>query len=187
MDDVKPALTNLPYIDTGRLLLRKLKHSDAPDIFSYAQLPNVVQYSIGHAHQSVEESERFISNVLECYENNTAGLWAIEWKETERVVGTCGYEYWLYDQYRAEIGYSLSPEFWNKGIMSEAIKEVVKYGFEDMDLNRIEAICHCDNVASHRVLEKNGFINEAFLKQHTHSRGNFFDVFLFSKLRPPEH
>lgn len=185
MEDVKPALTNLPYIDSGRLLLRKLKMDDAADIFTYSQIPEVVTYSIGHAHKEIEETERFIQNVIECCANNTAGLWAIELKETGKVIGTCGYEYWLYDQYRAEIGYSLSPLYWGKGYMTEAIREVIRYGFEDMDLNRIEAICHIENIGSQKVLEKNGFMNEAFLKQHTYSRGIFFDVFLFSKLRPP--
>lgn len=182
--DIKPALTNLPFIDTGRLLLRKLKLEDASDIYMYAQLPEVVKYSIGYAHQSLAESERFINNVFECYENNSAGLWAIVWQETGRVIGTCGFEYWLHDQFRAEIGYSLSPSYWNRGIMTEAIQEVVRFGFEDMSLNRIEAICHTENLPSQKVLAKNGFINEAFLKQHTHSRGVFFDVYLFSKLNP---
>lgn len=174
---------NFATLETDRLLLRKMRMSDAQDIFEYASNPTVVKYSIGDPHASLEESERYVSSVLEAYDNNIAGLWSITIKGAEKVVGTCGYEMWYSEHYRAEVGYSLAEELWGKGYMTEALNAMVYFSFTEMDLNRVDAICHVENEASLRVLEKAGFEREGLLRQHTFSRDEFFNVYMYSILR----
>jgi len=176
--------TNLPYIETERLLLRPLKLEDADHIFDYAQRPEVMTYSLGYPHQSVMESKKFVESVLQSCRNNYSGLWAIEHMKDKRVIGTCGYELWYVDHFRAEMGYSLSPSYWNNGYMTEALKEIVAFGYENIGLHKIEAMVHPFNLPSIRVLEKLGFHNEARLCEHVYMRDQFVDIDLYVKLSP---
>jgi ribosomal-protein-alanine N-acetyltransferase len=76
----------------------------------------------------------------------------------------------------------LLPTFQGKGIISEAIKEVVKYGFEEMKLHSIEAIIDPANISSEKVLQKNGFVKEAHLRENDFFNGRFLDTVIYSSL-----
>ena len=76
----------------------------------------------------------------------------------------------------------LLPEYQGKGIISEAINEVVNYGFEVMKLHSIEAIIDPENFASEKVLQKNGFVKEAHLKENEFYDGRFLDTVIYSIL-----
>lgn len=86
------------------------------------------------------------------------------------------------EHYRAEIGYMLLPEYHRKGIASEAVKEVVKYGFDVMKLHSIEAVLDPENHGSAKVLEKNGFVKEAHFKENGFFEGRFLDTVIYSIL-----
>ncbi len=79
----------------------------------------------------------------------------------------------------AEVSYYLSPDMWKKGIITEALKLVLSFGFEDLKLNRIQACVLPENAASLRVLEKNGFRREGLLRQYDYGK-EFHDVLMYS-------
>jgi len=82
-----------------------------------------------------------------------------------------------------EIAYALSRKYWRKGLMTEAVKEVIKFGFEKMNLNRIYARCFPENIGSYRVMEKAEMQFEGILRKQMFIKGKFQDMKLYSILR----
>ena len=156
--------TNLPTLETERLILRKLLYSDKSDIFKYARNPEVTKYILWYPHQTEMDTLEFLNIVYEEYRKNRPASWGIETKETNKIIDTAGFVNWDEKNHKAEIGYVLSQDFWNNGLASEAVKEILKFGFENLDLNRIEARCNKSNVASSKLLEKLGFTFEGVLR-----------------------
>lgn len=105
-------------------------------------------------------------------------------KNTQDVLGWCGYHTWYLEHQRAEIGYAMSAEHLKaKGIMSEALKAIIHYGFTTMGLNRIEACIGPDNVPSLKLIAKFKFTKEGQLREHYHKNGRIEDSIMFSLLK----
>lgn len=174
---------NFPILETPRLILRKISLEDAQDIFDYAKDPEVSKYVSWEPHKSIEDSIKFIEYMLNKYEKEGYGDWGIEYKENKKLIGTCGFIWWDRKNYKAEIGYVLSREYWNQGLMTEAVREVIKFGFERMFLNRIQARCKVENIASEKVMQKIGMKFEGILREDVFVKGRFWDMKLYSILR----
>jgi len=174
----------LPELETERLRLRKLTLDDAQDMFQYASDPQVTQFTTWDTHKSVEDSIDFITLVLQEYDNADSGwTWAIELKENGKLIGTIGITWSHPEHRRAEIGYAIGRPHWGKGLTTEAAREVIRYGFERMGLNRIEARCVPENVASARVMEKAGMTYEGILREQMFVKGKYDDLKMYSMLK----
>lgn len=166
----------LPVIDTPRLTLRKMRMSDAPAVFSYARDPEVARHVLWEAHASVWETRAYIRYLLWQYRSGLPSSWAIELKETGKVVGTIGYMSYNADNATVEVGYSLAREQWGKGLMTEALTAVITETFRVLDMHRIEAMHFTDNPASGRVMQKCGMTHEGHLRERVCCKGAFRDV-----------
>lgn len=175
--------SNLPTLETERLILRRLRIEDAKDIFEYACDPLVTQFTTWHEHQSLADSQLFLESVIEEYKTNQAATWGIVHKGDNKLIGTCGFFHWNVDDSKAEVGYNLSRKYWNQGYMTEAVRAIITFGFETMLLNRIEALCQPENIASARVMEKVGMQFEGILRQEIFVKGTFQDSKIYSLLR----
>jgi ribosomal-protein-alanine N-acetyltransferase len=102
----------------------------------------------------------------------------------ETLIGTIGHWRLMKQHYRAEVGYMLHPDHWNKGIMKEALLAVIDYGFKDMKLHSIEAHINPANASSAALLERCGFIREAYFKEDFFFKGAFIDSAIYSLLAP---
>ena len=98
-------------------------------------------------------------------------------------MGTIGYMDYNEDNATVEVGYSLAHWLWNGGYMTEALRRVIIYTFEAMDINRIEAQHELDNPSSGRVMEKCGMQREGVLRQRLYNKGKYVDVALYAILR----
>ncbi|MDF0556226.1 GNAT family protein [Kamptonema sp. UHCC 0994] len=174
---------NLTTLETERLILRKMTLEDAEDMFEYASDPEVAKYTIWNAHQSVKDTKFFLNTVVERYKNRQITDWGIIHKEDGKFIGTCGFAEYYLAHNRAEIGYVLSRKYWKQGYMSEAVGAIIKFGFQTMKLNRIEARCEVENIASARVMEKVGMEFEGILRQHIFTKGKYCDLKIYSILR----
>lgn len=173
----------LPVIDTPRLTLRKMRMSDAPDVYRYAKDPEVARHVLWEAHQSMWETRAYIRYMLWQYRSGLPSSWAIELKETGQVVGTIGYMSYSADNATVEVGYSLAREQWSKGLMTEALNSVIGETFRALDMHRIEAMHFTDNPASGRVMEKCGMLHEGHLRGRVCCKGVFRDVEMWGILR----
>lgn len=171
-----------PNLETERLLLRRVNPTDIKEIFALRSNPQTMQYIPRPLLKTDEDALEHIAMIDTKIETNEGINWAITLKDNPKLIGVIGHYRIKPEHYRAEIGYMLLPEYHGKGIVSEAVKEAVNYGFQVMKLHSIEAIIDPDNHASAKVLEKNGFIKEAHLKENEFFNGRFLDSVIYSIL-----
>lgn len=154
---------NLPILYTKRLIIRPLAVSDATDMFEYAQTDLVGPKAGWAPHQTIEDTIRILRSMVYFKPQYKLGNWAIVWRETKKMIGTI--ELYNYvPNFKAELGYALNPSYWGNGIMTEAGKKVLDYGFNILGLKRIEAGTFVDNIQSQRVCEKLGFTKEGIAR-----------------------
>jgi ribosomal-protein-alanine N-acetyltransferase len=182
-DYKKDVFNNLPVIETERLRLRKLSMRDAGDVYEYASEPQVAEHVTWEHHRNISDSMHFLRIMIQQYDEGTPSPWGIIYKEIGKLVGTIGFHVWSPQNSYAEVGYALSKDYWNKGIMTEAYSEVIKFGFERMKLNRIEATCKLANTASEKVMLKCGMTYEGIMRKKLFAKGDFHDLKLYSLLR----
>jgi ribosomal-protein-alanine N-acetyltransferase len=173
-----------PVIDLGNgFILREKQDSDVENFFSYYSNPEVNQFILCEIPTQLEEARRELHYWRGTFYQNDGIYFAIAEKNSNRMVGSIGLTGHSIYHSRIEISYDLSREYWGRGIMTTAIKEVVKYAFEVIGVNRIEASVSILNIPSKNLLQKCGFAVEGILRQHRYHRGNYVDVYFFSLLR----
>ncbi|MGL4343856.1 MAG: GNAT family N-acetyltransferase [Cellulosilyticaceae bacterium] len=148
-------------LETQRLILRQWELADAQDLYDYAKNPNVGPDAGWKPHESIDESIEIIKGFIEAGE-----CWAVEEKTTHKVIGSVAL---MKDSKRNTkrvkmLGYALSQDYWGQGMMVEAAKKVMQYGFEEQKLKLISSGHFAFNTRSKRVLEKCGFKFEGILR-----------------------
>jgi ribosomal-protein-alanine N-acetyltransferase len=104
---------------------------------------------------SLEETRAAIKSLTDNWEENHFGVWAVIYKEQEKLIGHCGLKF-LENTPEVQIGYLLLKSYWTRGLGTEAASAALKYGFEVVNLQKIVAVAKPENIASRRVLEKVG-------------------------------
>ena len=173
----------LPVLETADLILRKPAGKDAKDIFSYASDPEVARYVLWDPHRSVSETRAFVRFLRNRIRAGFPSSWVVVLKETGTVIGTIGFIWYSDENRSAEIGYSFSRKYWNRGYATQALKAVVDAVFTSLPLNRLEAQHDLRNPASGRVMEKCGLRQEGVLRSRIVNKGEYVDVALYAILR----
>jgi ribosomal-protein-alanine N-acetyltransferase len=169
-------------LETERLLLRRIDANDVNEIFALRSNPETMKYVPRPLLKTNEDALELIATIDAKIENNEGINWAITIKGNPKLIGFLGFYRTKLEHYRSEIGYMILPEYNGKGIVSEAVKEIVTYGFDVMKLHSIEAIIDPENFGSEKVLQKNGFVKEAHFKENEFFEGRFFDSVIYSIL-----
>jgi [ribosomal protein S5]-alanine N-acetyltransferase len=172
-----------PILTTDRLILRGLNLNDAEAMFSMRSDPEMMAYIPRPLSKSVEDAAALIQTMLDGNEKKESLIWAISLKNDPKLIGTIGFWRLKPEHFRAEVGYLLHRDFWQKGIMYEALQFVLEFGFKDMNCHSIEAVIDPENVASERLLQKCGFVKEAHFKENCFWNGRFLDSIIYSKLK----
>lgn len=181
---IEKVFGSLPTFETDRLKLRLFEEKDVDDIYEYCSDDEVTKYLPFSTYKSKQNAIDRIQFCLEGYNKlENPILWAIEYKEENKLIGGIDFIKWDYDSSCAEIGYILNRKYWNRGIMTEALKEVIKFGFEKMELNRIQIKCDERNIASSKVMEKNGLKYEGTLRQKEYIKGEYINLKMYSILK----
>ena len=170
-------------IETERLLLRRIDQNDVEEVLALRGNPETMKYIPRPLAKTKEEALVHIAMIEAKIENNTGINWGITIKGSNKIIGIIGHYRIQPENHRAEIGYMSLPEYNGKGYITEAIKAVVEYGFEQMNLHSIEAVIDPGNTASERVLQKNGFVKEAHILENELWEGKFWDTVIYSLLK----
>ena len=170
-------------LETERLYLRRIDENDVEEDFALRSNPEIMKYIPRPLAKTKEDALEHIGMIEDKIVNNTGINWGITIKGNNKIIGIIGHYRIQPENHRAEIGYMSLPEYNGKGYITEAIKAVVEYGFEQMNLHSIEAIIDPDNIASERVLQKNGFIKEAHILENELWEGKFWDTVIYSLLK----
>ncbi len=170
-------------IKTERLTLRLIN----PAVFHWA-FKELSDAEICSLFQFKEEAELLAAKAR--YAEGIESWWfKFAWfqifrSDDMKYLGWCGYHTIVVNHQRAEIGYELlAEEERNKGYMGEALKKVIQYGFEDLNLNRIEALTSLENEISKKLILANGFVHEGELKSHYLKNDEFDNSVFFALLR----
>lgn len=183
MSRIRDVFGALPSLETPRLVLRRLRATDVADVYAYASDPAVARTVTWEAHRSMEDSRAFVAATLRRYERGEVANWGMELRETGKIIGTCGYILWNVTHDSAEIAYALGRPWWNRGLMTEALRAVIAFGWERMGLHRIEAHCRTDNPASERVMLKLGMQFEGINRGALKMKGIYVDLKHYAILR----
>lgn len=171
-----------PLLTNKRLILRQITDSDVNEIFFLRSDEEVMKYIDKAPAESLNDAFDFIKKIAGLEKSNDAITWAITLRDDPKLIGTICLWNIQKEHYRAEVGYNLHPDYWGKGIMQEAMLEVLRYGFEVMMLNSIEANVNPGNKASIKLLERNNFTREAYFRENYYYNGKFLDTAIYSLL-----
>ena len=172
----------LPILETPRLTLRKIKLEDSEAMYQYASKDDVTKYVLWDSHKSIETTKQVIQMMIDQYEEGHLA-WSITLKETQEFVGTIDFVMYNKAEKIAEIGYALSDRHWGKGYVSEATKALLDFGFNELQLVRIQARCFADNIGSERVMQKVGMTCEGTMRKAKFAKGKHHDIKMYAILR----
>jgi ribosomal-protein-alanine N-acetyltransferase len=176
-----PSFESFPQLETANLRLRRLQSSDADAVYRIFSDDEVTRYYDFDTFVSVSQAVDLIARQADRFELGEGIRWGITQKADNIVIGTCGY---VYNTQNAQggLGYDLGRSYWRRGIMSEALQLVVRFGFKTLRFNRIQALVIPGNVASANLLSKLGFREEGTLRDYAFVRGRYQDLRCFSIL-----
>lgn len=174
--------SHLPELTTSRLTLRKMLVADTADMYEYACRPDVTKYLTWNPHPDRDYTREYLQYLGSRYATGMFYDWAIIYEPDCKMVGTCGFTSFNCSSDSAEVGYVLNPTYWGKGIVNEALTRVLRFGFEELKLHRIEARFMEGNDRSLRVMEKVGMHFEGIQRESMLVKGNYVNVGICSIL-----
>jgi ribosomal-protein-alanine N-acetyltransferase len=180
---IEAAFTHFPIMTTRRLFLRNIVPEDVEALFAIRSDEEGMKYFGQEHYKSVAETITVIKMMEERYTRKEALRWCITLKGDGRLIGTCTLFHFDEGFHRAETGYELNRDFWGKGIMTEAMTAILTFGFNELDLHRIEAVIDIENERSKNLLFKLGFTYEGDLRERFLFRDQFLDEYYFGLLK----
>ena len=169
-----------PFLSTERLNLRRISDEDEKEIFFLRSDKEMLQFLDRDPAQSIDEAREWIRMINKGIDDNQYIAWGIALKNDPLLIGTISFWNVKYEHYRAEIGYALHPLFQGRSLMKEAMTAVINYGFDSLKLHSIEANVNPGNAPSIRLLERNGFIREAYHRENHYYNVHFLDSAIYS-------
>lgn len=170
----------LPVIETERLILRNIDMRDHMDMYEYAKTPYVGPNAGWEPHKSITQTMGIIAMMINNPNNGSLGTFAIVLKEENRMIGTIEL-FNMTQSYKAELGYALNYKYWGQGIVPEAARAIIHWGFVRLNLKRIEINLFPTNHQSERVCQKLGFVKEGLLRNaYLRYDGKIFDEIKYS-------
>ena len=174
---------NFETIETERLILRKLTAESYYHIFDNCSDKEIMDCLNISSTENLNKDKAKVKKGISTF-NKSFIIFQIFYKKNKSIIGWCGFHTWYTEHYRAEIGYELTDEnLKSKGLMTEAFKEIINFGFTTMKLNRIEAFIEPENIPSFKLIKKFGFIREGQLRNHYLKNDVFEDSVVFSLLK----
>lgn len=172
-----------PVLETERLQMRELVDEDAPALFEVFRDDEVTRYYDVETMAGVAPAAEIIAEMRRRYVDRAGIRWALVDKENASLVGTIGLSSISLAAHRGVLGYELARRAWGRGFATEAVRAAVRFGHDEIGLNRIEAAVMLGNEASVRVLLKAGFTEEGVLRALGYWKGRYHDLRMFSVLR----
>lgn len=172
-----------PTLETDRLILRQVTPDDADALYHYLQDFEVTKNLGSEPYTSIEQVHTTIEWYDYSFQEEMGLRLGVCLKETGQLIGTCGLHSWEPDDYRAEVVSVLGKEFWGQGLMTEALRAVIDYSFEELGLYRLQAKIEPQNLASRRLYEKLGFREEGLLRGYVYVYGEHRDNIMYGLLK----
>ena len=176
IEDYKKIFKDPPVLETQRLIFRPMRLTDAEDMYEFACREEVTGYLLWTPHESVEYTRKYLAFLKNQYKQGLFYDWAVVLKENRKMIGTGGFTSVDERNGWAEIGYVLSNDYWGKGYGQEIARELLSFGFNLLDVHRIQARYICGNERSLRVMERIGMVYEGTARGLMLVKGEYKDI-----------
>ena len=173
----------LPRLESERLVLRSLADGDVPALFEIFGDADAMRFWSWPAFTREEQARALLDDIRRHFAARTLFQWGIARKSDDVVIGTVTLFQVDHEHRRCEIGFALSRSAWGQGIATEAVTRIIRFAFEELGLHRIEADPDPQNLASIRVLERQGFKHEGLLRERYFLNGQGMDAAYYGLLR----
>ena len=181
-DKTEFSLDAFPILHTDRLDLVEIKQSHLADIYKLFSDENVTRFYNLLPLTNEKEAQKSIDWFQSRFKDKLGIRWGIAVKGQYNIIGTLGFNNFT-KKHRAKIGYDLQTKYWNNGYITEALMAIINFGFNNLEINRIEAELMQGNVISEKVLKKLGFKNEGVLREWMFWNGKHYDMIMYSLLK----
>jgi RimJ/RimL family protein N-acetyltransferase len=170
-------------LTTARLIIREYCKNDFAGVHEYARDPETVKF-MNWGPNTPKETRKFIELAVSQQEVEPRENYhlVIALQDTQRIIGGCGIHCRNSTFDQAEVGYCFNKKYWGQGFATESLGALLKFGFEILGAKRIKATCDTRNLASARVMEKNGMLQMKYIKKHLHQKGEWRDSFGYAIL-----
>lgn len=173
----------MPKLETDRLYLRPVRLDDAPALYDYGRRPEVAQLAGFPVNQSLAEVETFINQNLQATARDRAkAIFVLEHKASHQVIGTINFNQRI-ARHILSMGYVLHPDYWGQGLMVEAGKALLDWGFQTFNLHKVELTIYDYNKQSQSVAQNLGFSLEGRLRERKEYQMVYYDALLYGLLR----
>jgi ribosomal-protein-alanine N-acetyltransferase len=166
-------------LTTQRLLLQQIQPEDQRFIYEGLSHPDVIPF-YGVRYDSFEATKTQMEWYAKACEEDTGGPWKIVDKVSGEKLGVIAYYFHKKEHRKAEVGFWLLPQYWGKGIVSEAMQQLIQYCKNEKNIHRLEAFVEEGNKASCRVLEKANFKYEGTMKDCEIKNGSFVSLLIYA-------
>lgn len=169
------------FLTTNRTILRPFIENDLENVYKGLSHPDIIKY-YGVSYSTLEETKLQMNFFSDLVQNGTGRWWAICSNDHKLFYGAGGLNSLSKEHKKAEIGFWLLKDFWGKGLMTEVIPVICKFGFEQMDLHRIEGIVETENISCKKAMKKLGFDHEGTMKECEIKNGKFISLEIYAML-----
>ena len=171
-----------PIIKTKRLLLRKFIASDLENVYKGLSDPEIIKY-YGVSYKTLEDTEAQMQFFVDLEKEGTGIWWAVCSLDNKTFYGAGGLNSLNKVHKKAEIGFWLLTEFWGQGIMTEVMPIICNYGFDNLELHRIEGIVETNNLTCKKAMKKLDFKLEGTMKDCEVKNGKFISLDIYAKFK----
>lgn len=176
-------LTEIPVIETKNYTLRGITIEDAPIMFPFMSDRETMKYITSHPVKTIEEVETSIQNNLENFKRKKEIPWVIVHKQTDQVIGMFRFHKLHTWHQKTEMGVVIHKDYQQKGVMTEILPEILAFGFNSLELNRIVGDIFADNKGSEKLMEKFGFHKDGVLRETDFDGTKFYNTVVYSMLK----
>lgn len=181
--NIQPFFGPFPVIDLGNIVLREISEEDAPAYLAYMNNDHMVPFLTQETMpQNLEAAKGEVNYWGSLFPSKRSIYWAIALKDTNKMIGTAGFNSISFANSRAEISYDLDPAYWGKGIMLQSIKSILKFVDYTMGIIRIQATVVVNNERSIALLERCGFQKEGLLRKYEVVQGELRDYYMYARV-----
>jgi ribosomal-protein-alanine N-acetyltransferase len=173
--------TTFPEIETKNLLLRRMSREDNHDIFQMRHDPKMIEFTDSKIDETLEATNSYIEAMNKGVNEGKWIIWAIEHKQSKKVIGSISIWNFSLEKKCAELGYGIIPEYQNRGFMKEALLRVVDYGFDVMKLSALEAYTEEKNIRSNKLLQGCQFFEVKRVDEEGYYSNRIFHMIVYRR------
>lgn len=169
MSYISKVSDKFPTMTIGKYYLRQINLNDCNDILEiYSNFENI-KYEGINTLNTLDEAKHYISTIINGFNNKIFIRWCIETQESKKVIGLIAVHHIDFENSKVQIGYILNRKYWNRGIMCTCIKKVINYLINELQIHRIEAMIHPQNISSINLVKKVGFSQGNLLTEYAYN------------------